>query len=172
MTSSLLSIMSSATHTWASCEVIGGTRFFFTLLFTSSLGESDRGGEHPGELTKSGWIRLSDAARAPNFGTGRARPEARTVPHAMRTWAGTRLNHDSKTPGMGEIVSIGMSSFQKPSYMPKRSCDSPGPRFTLLLWYHTPSALVVGSTDIIIPRRTGRSRRRSWKATPTSKKPW
>ena len=58
ITSSLLSIMSSATCTWASCEIMGGIRLFFTFFFTSSLGESDRGGEHPGELAKSGWIRL------------------------------------------------------------------------------------------------------------------
>ena len=155
--------MSSATRTWASCEIIGGIRFLFTLLFTSSLGESERGGEHPGDFTKSGF----DAEGTPTFGPGRARME----PHAMRTCAGTRLNHESKQHGTCVIVSFGMSSFENPSKMLMKMCESPRSRFTLLFSYHTCGSFVVGLTDTTIPRRTGRLRRMSWKATPTSRVP-
>ena len=161
ISSSLLSRLSSTTRNWASCEVIGGTRLFFTSLF----GESDRGGEHPGELAKSGWI-MFDAAGTPTFRPGRTLKE----PHAMRTWAGTRLSHVSKTPGTDVIVSFGISSLENPWSMLIMTCASPRPRL-LLFWYHTNGALVVGSTDTMIPRRTGRLRRRSWKATPTSRVP-
>ena len=155
ITSSFLSIFSSTKRTWARCHIIEGTGW----------GGSGWGGEHPGE--ESGWMLMFDMARAPTFGPGRTRME----PHAMRTWAGTRLNQVSKTPGMGVITSLGISSSKNPWYMLKRSWDSPGPRFTLLLWYHTCGSLVVGSTNTMIPRRTGTSRRRSWKATPASSLP-
>ena len=81
----------------------------------SSVGDSDRGSENPGEFTKSAtkseWVKLLDAEGTRTLGPGRTRMD----PHAMRTWAGTRLNQESKTPGMGVIVSSGMLSFEKPS---------------------------------------------------------
>ena len=160
ITSSLLFILSSTTRTWARCEIIGRTR----LCFTSSLGESDRGGEHPGE---SGWMLFFEVERSRTLGPGRARID----PHAMRTCAGTRFNQVSKTPGMGAIVRSGMLSAEKPSYMLMKTCDSPRTRFKLLFSHHICGALVVGSTDTMIPRRTGRLQRRSWKETPTSRVP-
>ena len=138
ITSSFLSILSSTKRTWARCHIIEGTGW----------GGSGWGGEHPGE--ESGWMLMFDMARAPTFGPGRPRME----PHAMRTWAGMRLNHDSKTPGTGVIVRLGISSLANPWKIPMRTCVSPCPRL-LLFWYHTCGALVVGSTDMMIPRRTG-----------------